>query len=85
MYYTNPTYYDFWTRKMPPETLKQLDVSTSVLTNRPFGLNWLVFHVSGLAILFILTWKSREFHLNFAYEKLYFLLNQLLFLCYGNE
>ena len=40
---------------------------------------------AGLAIFSILTWKIREFDLNFAYEKIYFLLNQLLFLCFGNE
>ena len=34
---------------------------------------------TGLAIFFILPWKTREFDLNFAYEKFYFLLNQLLF------
>ena len=39
----------------------------------------------GLAIFFILTWKTREFDLNFAYETFYFLLNQLLFLCFGND
>ena len=40
---------------------------------------------AGLAIFFILTWKTREFNLNFAYQKFYFLLNQLVFLCFGNE
>ena len=42
---------------------------------------------AGLAIFFILTWKTREFEfeLNFACQKLYFLLNQLVFLCFGNE
>ena len=40
---------------------------------------------SGLAIFFILTWKTCEFYLNFAYQKLYFSLNQLVFLCFGNE
>ena len=28
---------------------------------------------AGLAIFFILTWKTREFDLNFASQKLYFL------------
>ena len=40
---------------------------------------------AGLAIFFILTWKTREFDLNFASQKFYFLLNQLAFLCFGNE
>ena len=40
---------------------------------------------AGLAILFILTWKTREFDLNFAYQKFYSLLNQLVFLWFGNE
>ena len=40
---------------------------------------------AGLAIFFILTWKTREFDLNFAYQKFYFLLNQLVFLCFGNK
>ena len=40
---------------------------------------------AGLAIFFILTWKTREFDLNFAYQKLYFLLNELVLLCLGNE
>ena len=40
---------------------------------------------AGLAIFFILTWKTREFDLNFASQKFYFLLNQLVFLCFGNE
>ena len=40
---------------------------------------------AGLAIFFILTWKTREFDLNFAYQKFYFLLKQLVFLCFGNE
>ena len=41
---------------------------------------------AGLAIFFnILTWKTREFDLNFAYQKFYSLLNQLVFLCFGNE
>ena len=40
---------------------------------------------AGLAIFFILTWKTREFDLNFAFEKFYFLLNQLLVLCFDNE
>ena len=38
---------------------------------------------AGLAIFSLLTWKTRQFDLNFA--KFYFLLNQLLFLCFGNE
>ena len=40
---------------------------------------------AGLAIFFILTWKTREFDLNFASQKFYFLLNQLVLLCLGNE
>ena len=40
---------------------------------------------AGRAIFFILTWKTREFDLNFASQKFYFLLNQLAFLCFGNE
>ena len=41
---------------------------------------------AGLAIFFnILTWKTREFDLNFAYQKFYSLLNQLVFLCFGIE
>ena len=36
---------------------------------------------AGLAIFFILTWKAREFDLNLASQKFYFLLNQ----CFGNE
>ena len=39
----------------------------------------------GLAIFFILTWKTCEFELNFAYQKFYFLLNQLVFLHFGNK
>ena len=40
---------------------------------------------SGLAIFFIFAWKTREFDLNFASQKFYFLLNQLVFLCFGNQ
>ena len=40
---------------------------------------------AGLAIFFILPWKTCEFYLNFAYQKFYFLLNQLVFLCFVNE
>ena len=45
----------------------------------------LFFMSVGLAIFFILTCKTREFDLNFAYETFYFLLNQLLFLCFCND
>ena len=40
---------------------------------------------AGLAIFFILTWKTRGFDLNFAYENVCFLQSQLLLLCFGNE
>ena len=40
---------------------------------------------AGLAIFFILTWKTREFDLNFAHQNFYFLLNQLVLLWLGNE
>ena len=37
---------------------------------------------AGLPIFFILDWKTREFDLNFASQKCYFLLTQLVFLCF---
>ena len=40
---------------------------------------------AGLAIFFLLTWKTLEFDLNFASQKFYILLNQLVFLCFGNK
>ena len=40
---------------------------------------------AGLAIFLILTWKRREFHVSFASQKVYFLIDQLVFLCFGNE
>ena len=40
---------------------------------------------AGLAIFFIVTWKTREFDLNFPSQKFYFSSNQLVFLCFGNE
>ena len=69
MYFTNRTYYDFLTREMPLETLKWLDIFTSDLTNRPFGLYWLVLlRLQVLQIPFVLTWKTREFDLCFGNE-----------------
>ena len=68
MYYTNPTYYDFWTRKMPPETLISLP---QMLQIDLLAYTSLFFMFAGLAIFLLLTWKTCEFDLNFAYEKFY--------------
>ena len=82
MYYTNPEsnlFYDFWTRENHQRPWSSWLSLLQILQIDLLAYTGLFSFFAGLEIFFILTWKTREFDLNFAYEKFYFLLNQLLF------